>query len=353
MKTVPTLTIIIATYNSEKTLQKVLVSIHRQTYPLSKMEILIIDGGSTDATRNIAKSYMCRIIDNPKMLPSWAKFLGYKASRGVYAMFLDSDEVIESSRSIERKIRVLQNNSSVHAVTGSGYISPKQYPFFNSYINEFGDPFSFFIYRLSKDNRFFVDAMIKKYPTVHNDPDHVVFNFSDSIDLPIFELAAMGSMVDLVYLKTHFPEILKNPGLIWHIFNLLVSKKTHIAIIKHDPLMHFSAETPGKYFGKITSRIIRNVFTEAKEGFKGRDEFSMGMNRYKKFLFIPYSLSILMPCIDSAYLSLTRHDIRYFVHIPLCLYTSFLILYYMILKMFGVQPVFKSYGESKPIYQSI
>jgi len=99
----PFLSIVIATYNSGNTLPMVLESIEKQTYPIKKIEILIIDGGSTDNTKYIALSYRCRFIINLKVFPAWAKYIGYKKAIGKYIMFLDSDEVIQNPTSIEKK----------------------------------------------------------------------------------------------------------------------------------------------------------------------------------------------------------------------------------------------------------
>ena len=51
----PVVSIVIATYNSEKLLPRTLDAIRRQTYPKERIEILIIDGGSKDNTIKIAK----------------------------------------------------------------------------------------------------------------------------------------------------------------------------------------------------------------------------------------------------------------------------------------------------------
>ena len=60
----PLLSVIIPTYNSEETLEKTLTSLRMQTIPQEQMEILIIDGGSTDSTLEIAKKYNTIILDN-------------------------------------------------------------------------------------------------------------------------------------------------------------------------------------------------------------------------------------------------------------------------------------------------
>src|SRR5260221_5921842 len=159
----------------------------------------------------------------------------------------------------------------------------------------------------------------------------------------------MGSIIDKNFIKRTNKEIVNKPGLIPHLFHLLILNKSRIAIMKNDSLIHYSVDSFKKYLGKITSRVINNIFTSAKEGFRGRDEIANNSMRYKKYLFLPNSFSLIFPIYDSLYLVLTRRNIGYFIHLPLCLFTSSLILYYQTLKLCRYQPVFKSYGETKPV----
>lgn len=54
--------VIIATFNSARTLSLVLASIRKQTYSQKDIEILIVDGGSADATLSIAKKFHCNVV---------------------------------------------------------------------------------------------------------------------------------------------------------------------------------------------------------------------------------------------------------------------------------------------------
>ena len=65
--------IIMATYNSEKTIDKALASIRKQNFTQEEIELLVVDGGSTDSTREIARKYKATILDNPYKLPEPAK----------------------------------------------------------------------------------------------------------------------------------------------------------------------------------------------------------------------------------------------------------------------------------------
>ncbi len=139
----PLISIAIATINSEKTLSKTLDSIKKQSYPKNKIEVLVIDGGSKDKTKKIAKKYGCTILDNPGVGFIPGKHMGFLKARGDYVMYLDSDEELDNSDSLKRKISAFVSDKRIKAVISTGYKNPKNFPFINRYINEFGDPFSF------------------------------------------------------------------------------------------------------------------------------------------------------------------------------------------------------------------
>lgn len=69
-KTPPSVAVVIPTLNEARTLRHTLETVMRQDFPASNYEILIVDGGSTDGTRDIAMSFhdhgvTIRLLDNP------------------------------------------------------------------------------------------------------------------------------------------------------------------------------------------------------------------------------------------------------------------------------------------------
>jgi hypothetical protein len=80
-----------------------------------------------------------------------------------------------------------------------------------------------------------------------------------------------------------------------------------------------------------------------ESGFSGREKY--GTSFFKKYLFIVYSLSIIFPFLDAAALSISRADVRYFIHLPLCMFTAYLILYNYAIKFLGVKPKLREYGS--------
>lgn len=91
------LTIIIPMYNSENTIKKCLESVIK----IDNIEIILVDDGSTDNTRNICfkyanKCHNIKYIYQKNKGPGSARNLGINNSQGSYIMFLDSDDYIET-----------------------------------------------------------------------------------------------------------------------------------------------------------------------------------------------------------------------------------------------------------------
>ncbi len=343
----PKISIAIATFNSEKTLERTLKSISKQTYPQKNIEVLVIDGGSKDNTVNIAKKYNCKIIANPKVDLIYAKHIGFLKALGKYLMYLDSDEVLENHRSLKLKYLVFEKDNRVKAVMPSGYKTPTDYSPINYYINEFGDPFTFFVYGESKGDKFFIKDWLGKYKIIYEDKNCVVFSFFNTKSLPLIELWAGGCMIDLNFCRLNFLQLKKNPDLVAHLFYLLNSKNTLLAITKNDNTIHYSSSSLYKYLKKISSRVKNNVYQTdmGKGGFVGREQLQPFWFHLKKFLFIPYSLFIIFPLIDCVYLAITRRKFIYLSHLPLCIYTSIIIIYYYFLKSLNIRPKINTYGN--------
>lgn len=92
------ISIVVPAYNSENHIKKTIKSILNQTY--SKFELIIVDDGSTDNTRNIINS----IKDNRIIYyyqknsgVSKARNTGVDISNGDYIAFLDSDDIWENN----------------------------------------------------------------------------------------------------------------------------------------------------------------------------------------------------------------------------------------------------------------
>ena len=98
--------VIIPTYNRADTVRRSIDSALEQTYSL--IEVIVVDDGSTDATREVLSGYGNRIraIYQDNGGPSVARNTGVAAARGEFIAFLDSDDTWKPAK-IDRQVRLM------------------------------------------------------------------------------------------------------------------------------------------------------------------------------------------------------------------------------------------------------
>lgn len=93
-----TISVICPTYNEEKYIEKCINSILKQDYPLEKIEFILVDGFSTDRTREVIKSYQkkyhfIKLLENPYKTVPYALNIGIKNAKGCYIARIDAHAV--------------------------------------------------------------------------------------------------------------------------------------------------------------------------------------------------------------------------------------------------------------------
>lgn len=113
-----TVSVIIPTYNRASMLLEALESIFEQTYPVH--EIIVVDDGSTDNTREVVENYRDRVsyIYQQNAGPASARNRGLSQATGDYITFLDSDDLY-LPRKIEKQVQYLAEHPSVAMVYSS------------------------------------------------------------------------------------------------------------------------------------------------------------------------------------------------------------------------------------------
>jgi glycosyltransferase involved in cell wall biosynthesis len=108
----PLVSIIIPTYNSEKTLVKCLESIKNQTY--KNIEVIVVDKNSRDKTVEIAKNYDARVFQlNAERAE--AKNFGLKKAAGKYVCFIDSDMELTKNL-IEECVNIIERDEKIGGI---------------------------------------------------------------------------------------------------------------------------------------------------------------------------------------------------------------------------------------------
>ena len=124
-----TIAVIIPTLNEENFIERCIESVRMQTYPFQQMDVMIVDGGSSDQTRQIVLSLQTaypniRLLDNSQRYQSAAFNIGVKASTAPYIIRLDAHATYDIHY-IERCINLLHNHPEYGNVGGVCDILPQ------------------------------------------------------------------------------------------------------------------------------------------------------------------------------------------------------------------------------------
>ena len=106
--------IVVTVYNTEKYIEKCIDSLLRQTY--ENIEIILIDGGSTDRTTEICSKYAdnyekIRLVKKENEGVSSARNRGIDEATGKYIVFVDGDDWIEN-KTVQTLVWLLEENKA-------------------------------------------------------------------------------------------------------------------------------------------------------------------------------------------------------------------------------------------------
>lgn len=109
----PLVSVAIPVLNEENHIEECLVSLFDSTYPVERLEVLVVDGGSTDRTRDMVRKIagewkQIRLIDNPDRIQATAMNIAIAEAGGVFLVRLDAHSRYRPQH-IERIVETLSN----------------------------------------------------------------------------------------------------------------------------------------------------------------------------------------------------------------------------------------------------
>lgn len=87
----PFVSVIIPVYNGAIGIKKTLDALQAQTYPQDRLEIIVVDNGSIDETREVISKFPVKMLQQPIRSSYAARNMGIAAARGGIIAFTDSD----------------------------------------------------------------------------------------------------------------------------------------------------------------------------------------------------------------------------------------------------------------------
>lgn len=130
----PRISVIIPVRNEEKFIGQTLRYLLNQDYPREKMEIIVVDGESSDSTREIVEKIAkadtrAKLLDNAMRLSSAARNIGIKAATGDIITFVDGHVYIDNDRLL-KNTAILMHEKNVSVLSRPQFLDTPENGFF-------------------------------------------------------------------------------------------------------------------------------------------------------------------------------------------------------------------------------
>lgn len=328
------ISVVMPTYNSEPTIEKSLSSIRGQNFEQSRIEIIVVDGGSNDRTLEIANKYRSIILYNPERLPEAAKLIGVKAAKGHFLFMIDSDEVICDNDSFNRRIEFMTKNKEIHGA----YYDLKSYRGYNpicTYMNDAGDPFSCFTYKRWGNTKYNLKRNLIGISDFGN-----IYHFND---LELIPIGDSNTVMDLDYIRSKHPQEAETyePAVLW---DIVIRDNGLVGWSEKDFVYHLSACDFKTYLKKLKFRVVNNIHDVKGSGYSFRAQNDKTLSR-RKYLYPFYCISIVLPILDGIRMSILHKNMIFMLHPIFAWYVMLEIVIQYIKKLVGARSTNTSYGK--------
>ena len=329
-------TIVMPTYNSERTIEKALKSIRDQKFDQNQIEILVIDGGSTDRTIEIAERFGAVIIPNEERVPEAAKRLGYQYAKGTWIIKQDSDEVYVTDSQLMRKKRFIEKNPDVYCLLSDKLLAGKKCGISCAYLNYCGDPFSYIVYNLrgsivSQNKRYLLRK--SKYGNVYRyqkgDPYPIGDGGCTAFHIKKYREWFKERYDSQEYVNLSTQKIIDQTGL--------------AGCIPDDNIYHYSKADLKTYLRKVRFKIHFNLNGTNALGYAAKAECDTSYSR-RKWVFVLYALSIVFPAVDAVRMAWHNKDCSFLLHFMYTYYVLIVTAVEVLRKVFKKDKGNYSYG---------
>ena len=320
----PSISAIIATYNSERTLDACLESIRKQNYPQKKIEIIIVDGGSNDKTLEIARKYKCKIIIRSGSKAEEAKAYGLQKAKGELIADFGSDNILPEKNWLKKITAPFTKDQRITASYPLYYAYVKTETPFNRYVAMFGvnDPIPYYLNKADKQSCF--QKGYKLAGEAVDKGNYFKVKFSAK-NLPT--VGANGFIIKREILK----KAKVDPKYYFHIdvvYDVVKKGYNTFAVVKNS-IIHKTGDTLFSLLRKRNRYFTLLYLTRVEN----RRYHIVSSNNYLKlFLFIIFSLTLIQPSLVSLKGFLKKRDPAWFLHPIFCftitlIYTKAVFIY--------------------------
>lgn len=312
------ISVCIPTYNNEKTLDECLGFIASQDYPKDLVEVIIIDGGSSDSTLEIAKKYTNILLNNEKRAEEYARTIGVEKSSGGIIAFVDADNFLINRDTLKIVYSCFLDNPEIVFCEPIYYESRITDDNITKYISLIGgdDPVAVYLGIYDRFSYLKNDWTDSRYEVIKKSKNYSTFKLLNIQNMP-----PLGA-------------------------NVCFIKKDALLEINYKPFLHtdviFRLLKRNNYFAKINLGVVHKqnglIKTFLKKKMRRLNRKYSDLNReyyfqlsLKNVIFLVLRLIFIFPLIIDAIIGYTRKKDRVWLFHPLLTYLSSAVYIYSLM----------------------
>lgn len=300
--------------NGGKLFAQALKSIRMQNYPQGEIQIIMADGGSKDNSVSIAKDYGCKVIENPYIAGDIGLDLCFEASTGDLNVALAADNELPDKYWLRNMIEPFVNDDIIGAYTQI-IPSPNTSSINRYYSLLHVEPFTWFVYGNASNPRLFM----KEYKVLKKETNYYIFEFGVKHH-PLIALA-QG-----IVLRKDFRRKREYQGDDVLPVIEMIEKGFKFAYVPDSGIYHHHIDSFSHYMKKYRWRVHNSLY-DKEIGFNKRDQYLSLNRKLRKYLWLMYGTSLVLPLIDSVRWYLRDGEKCWFWHVPASAGLAYLILY--------------------------
>lgn len=311
-----------ATFNSGWCIKESLKSILEQDYPKDKIEIIWVDGGSTDNTLELAKKYKVRVVKNKFILGDPGYAIGGEKAKSDFVVFMGHDNQLVQNNWIRLMLKPFIEDKNIAAAFP--HLDNKDSDnWLTRYVNRFTDPGNHFVYGYANNPLTFE----KVYKAIKKTKDWVVFDFILK-NHPILEFEQGFMLKKSAYRRD------KNT---WYCGILavldMIKKRKQIAYVPLASNYHATLNKSIRQFIKkhrwaidynLDSRETFGMYKQ-KFGLKARRQYISSGRRLRQLIYPFYGISFIIPCFRAIYFYVKDGEKEWFYHPFITFISAFII----------------------------
>lgn len=315
--TFPTLSIIIVTKNVERTFSKLLNNLSSQDYPKSKLEIIVVDGRSTDKTLEIIKKSKLKIrVVQGKYPndPEICKGEGLSLAKGEIVALIDSDNYLPNNDWLAKMVEPLVKDKALVGSYTCRFAYRKNDYILNRYFSLIGsaDPVGLYLGKADKMS-YISDRWIGFGKVIKSNKDYFVLEF-DKDHFPT--LGSNGFFARRKYLLKGKSD----PKHFFHIdvpFDILKFHHNQYAVVR-DVIIHDTAVGLLTFITKRAKYMRLHYQKRAKDRRYFVFDPSRRVDIYRLTVFVICSLTFIQPLYVAFKGYRKVQDSAWFIHPILC-----------------------------------